>query len=300
MLGTVFNIQRFSINDGPGIRTTVFLKGCPLNCVWCHNPESKSSLPELSFDAKRCIGCGTCFRSCINGCHIMRDGRHVIDRSTCIVCGMCTKDCAGGALELIGQERSVEDIIGDVLRDAPFYGNSNGGMTISGGEPLYQPRFTLELLRLAKAHNIDTVVETCGFTAWRHLESILPYTNRFLFDVKESDDELHWKYTGAPLRLIRENLKRLDDKGASIVLRCPLIPGYNVRRDHFEGIALLAEKLQHVECIELEPYHPLGASKARNIGKAFTVDNTDFTPKSLSQSWLEEIQSLSSVPVRLA
>jgi glycyl-radical enzyme activating protein len=300
MLGTIFNIQRFSVNDGPGIRTTVFLKGCPLHCVWCHNPESISRLPELSFDAKRCVSCGTCFTNCPRGCHSMDENRHVIDRAKCIVCGDCTRDCVSGALERIGTMRAAEEVIADVLRDAPFFVNSGGGITVSGGEPLFQSEFSLELLKLAKAQNISTAIETCGFAAWKHLNDILPYTDWFLYDIKESNEALHRQFTGAPLGPIRENLRRLNDTGARIILRCPLIPGYNVRRDHFEDIARLAESLKHVERIELEPYHPLGASKAQNLGRTYTVDNENFTDYSVSNAWLEKIRSLTSVPVSLA
>ena len=300
MTGTVFNIQRFSVNDGPGIRTTVFLKGCPLNCVWCHNPESKSSSPELSFDAKACVSCGACFRDCPNGCHRMDGGTHVVDRNACNQCGLCTKNCAGSALEIIGKEREATEVIESVFRDAPFYRNSGGGMTISGGEPFFQPEFTLELLRLAKAKDLNTAVETSGFAGWKCIEAAIPYTDCFLFDVKETDEGNHVKFTGAPLAPILENLKRLDRYGAPVVLRCPLIPNYNVRREHFEGIARLAGSLRNVQRIELEPYHPLGASKARNIGKIYSVANEEFTDKSVSAAWLSEIRAISSIPVKLA
>jgi len=300
MIGTVFNIQRFSVNDGPGIRTTVFLKGCPLDCIWCHNPESKSPSPELSFDAKSCVECGTCLDNCPSGCHRLKGGIHTIDRRFCRLCGSCTRDCAGGALEIIGKECEAADVIEDVFRDAPFFKNSGGGMTISGGEPLFQPEFTLELLRLAKAKEMNTAIETSGFAGWKCIEAIIPYTDCFLFDIKETDGCKHLQFTGAPLAPILENLRHLDDSGASIILRCPLIPDYNVRAEHFIGIAELADTLKNVKQIELEPYHPLGASKACNIGKMYAVANDKFTDKSFSEAWLKDIRKRSTVPVRLA
>jgi len=300
MRGTIFNIQRFSVNDGPGIRTTVFLKGCPLDCAWCHNPESKSSEPELSFDAKRCAGCGACAAVCPQGCHNLSDGDHALDRSRCGVCGRCVRDCIKGALSLIGRTAEAEEIIRDVLRDKTFFENSGGGMTVSGGEPLAQPAFLAELLRLAKENGLNTAVETSGFTAWKHLEAILPYTDYFLFDIKETDPDRHSEFTRAPLKPIHENLRKLDATGAAIILRCPLIPGYNVRDDHFEGIAAIANSLENVLRVELEPYHPLGASKARSIGREYRVESEDFPAPEKSREWLEKLSGMIRIPVRLA
>ena len=300
MRGRVFNIQRFTTNDGPGIRTTVFLKGCPLNCLWCHNPESKSPMPELSLDAKRCIGCGKCAVNCPKGNHILSAEGHRILRENCDVCGYCAKECPGGALERIGKDMDAAEVIEQVMRDKPFFQNSDGGMTVSGGEPLFQPDFLLELLTLARQNGIRTAIETSGFSAWKNLERLIPVTDFFLFDIKETDAAKHLEYTAVPMQPIHENLRRLDAAGACIILRCPLIPDYNVRDEHFIGIANIANSLKNVLRIELEPYHPLGASKARNIGKEYAVANLDFPAPELSKTWVTRLQALTPIPVRLA
>ena len=274
--GTVFNIQRFCINDGPGIRTTVFLKGCMLDCLWCHNPESKSCKPQVMLYKDRCIGCGECLKICPKGLHSFSDdGAHIINRTECAACGECAEACVG-ALELCGTERSVDEVMTEVLKDASFYKNSGGGMTLSGGEPFMQHEFALELLKAAKEQGLHTCIETSGYVSEEILKRFIPYVDIFLWDIKETDAERHIKYTGVSNERILENLELLNAKGASVVLRCPIIPGYNDRDGHLQSIGRLAQRLDCVMCVDVEPYHPLGSSKSEALGKEYPLGDMGF------------------------
>ena len=274
--GTIFNIQRFSINDGPGIRTTVFLKGCMLDCAWCHNPESKSRKPQLMLYGSRCVGCGACVGECKLSLHSFdADGVHSIDRDKCLACGACAEVCVG-ALEMCGCEKTVDEILAEVKKDSSFYKNSGGGITVSGGEPFMQADFALEILKAAKESGIHTCIETCGYTKREILESFIPYVDIFLWDVKETDSDLHRKFTGVNNEIILDNLRFLNEKGASIVLRCPLIEGYNYREEHLRAIGRLAEELDGVLRVEVEPYHPLGQSKSEAMGGEYPLGDMPF------------------------
>ncbi len=268
LTGRIFEIQRFSIHDGPGIRTTVFMKGCSLRCRWCHNPEGQSPEPQISFLPDKCIGCGYCLKVCPHEAHRLENERHVLDRERCEVCGLCTKECYAGALEFVGREITVAETLEEVLRDLPFYENSGGGMTLSGGEPLFQFEFTKALLRAAKDAGLHCCLETSGQTEHERLEQIRPHVDLFLYDYKETDPQRHQEYTGVSNDKIRDNLSRLHAAGARIRLRCPIVPGYNDREDHFAGIAALAQELPDLEGVELMPYHRLGESKLERFGMA--------------------------------
>ncbi len=266
LTGTVFDIQKFSIHDGPGIRTTVFLKGCPLRCVWCHNPESQHRAPQLSFNPERCIGCGFCFAHCEHSAHVTVDGLHRIDRTRCVVCGACTEGCYPRALEIIGRRMSVDDVIADVLRDKPFYETSGGGMTVSGGEPFMQLDFTAALLERARAEGLHTCIETCGFAPSAHIERLRPLVDLWLYDLKETDNARHREVTGVPNDGILANLRHLHDRGAAIVLRLPLVPGVNDSDDHFAAVAALVRDLPDLHGVEIMPYHKLGEGKLQRLG----------------------------------
>ena len=293
--GTIFNIQKFSVNDGPGIRTTVFLKGCMLDCIWCHNPESKSPKKQLMLSESRCIGCGKCVKACPSSLHSFDNG-HRIKRELCSACGACAEACVG-ALELVGRETGVEEVIAEVMKDELFYKNSGGGITLSGGEPLMQHGFSLALLKAAKEKGLHTCIETCGFAKWEHIEALIPYVDIFLWDVKETDDSLHRRYTGVSNGKILENLRRLNAAGAEIILRCPIIPGLNDREEHLKKIAALAEELSGVRRVDIEPYHPLGKSKSEALGADYALGDLSFAEESAVESWISLISEKTSKPV---
>jgi len=296
MTGRVFNIQRFCIHDGPGIRTTVFLQGCPLRCTWCHNPEGVGKDPLLSFIPERCIGCGCCLRVCPRGSHRMDGGVHVLDRDKCVVCGSCARECFAEALELIGKDMGVEEVLREVLADRVFYETSGGGMTLSGGEPLFQIDFTRELLRSAKDNDLHCCVETCGYAAPAQFEQVLEYVDLFLYDVKDTNDERHVAGTGVSNAPILANLRLLHDAGASIILRLPIIPGWNDRDDHFEGVASLAASLPDLLGVEVMPYHRLGGGKRSRLGHPAAAKSPPTPDDETIQSWIAKFRRL-GVPI---
>lgn len=267
MKAEVFNIQRFSLFDGPGVRTVVFLKGCPLRCLWCHNPEGERCGPELLYNADRCMACGACAEVCPVGCHKMDDGMHLFDRSACTLCGACVAECTGLALTAVGKIMTVEQILESVLRDEKTYRASGGGLTLSGGEPLAQGEASLAILQAAKAHGLHTCVETSGFGAPELVEAMAACTDLFLFDYKITGDALHKTLCGVPQTPILENLALLDRLGSRVILRCPIIPEYNGTELHRQGIADTAGRFSCVEEIQLEPYHRLGISKSQQLGR---------------------------------
>lgn len=275
MEGTIFNIQRFSLHDGPGIRTTVFLSGCNLRCRWCHNPESFSQRPLVRHYPMKCIGCAKCMEVCPEHCHISVDGVHRIRREDCVSCGRCADACCAGALEMSNRRADSEEILSTVLLDRPFY-KDTGGMTVSGGEPMLQHEFARALLKGAKEAGISTALDTAGAIPWERYEAVLPYCDLILFDVKCMNSETHLAATGVDNALILENLVRMSAAGARILVRTPVIPGVNDNEENMAAMAAFLAHLEGVESVELLPYHPLGGGKYESLG--MTYPSSDLAP----------------------
>ena len=258
--GFIFNIQRYCIHDGPGIRTTVFLKGCPLTCFWCQNPESQKPHPEILLKKDICTTCGRCVEVCPAQANVLTKTSSTIDRDKCIGCGTCVSVCPTQARSISGEKTSVGDIMEEVLRDRSFYKNSGGGITLSGGEPTAQPDFTLQILKASKEHNLHTAVETCGYAPWRIIERILDYTDLVLYDLKCLDLKKHQMATGKSNALILENARKIF-KLKHIIFRTPLIPGFNDTSAHIRDIAKFIRYYIGGSQLELLPYNKLGHGK---------------------------------------
>lgn len=288
--GTVFNIQHYSIHDGPGIRTNVFLKGCPLSCLWCSNPESQSRMPQLMFRADRCTGCGACISSCPVSAISFRDPIVQNDRSLCTGCGACVAVCPNEAREIMGEEKSAGAVFDEVAQDVLFY-DKDGGVTLTGGEVLAQPSFASAILKLCKNANIHTVIETCGFADWDVLEGILQDVDLVLFDLKEMDPERHKKYTGADNRKILENLKKINDEtDCGIWVRVPVIPDYNDDQENLLATErFVKENVQRCARIDLLPFHRLGEAKYEQLEKAPNGFHSEVPSDSYMESLREEL-----------
>ena len=268
MKALISDIKRFAVHDGDGIRTTVFLKGCSLKCVWCHNPEGIGFKPQTAYYQDKCIGCGECISVCQNGAHSITENGHIFDRSRCTACGRCSEECLGNALTFYGRTVTVEELLPVLLEDREFYESSGGGVTLSGGECLCQADFCEQLLKALKENGIHTAVDTCGFVPKESLEKVIPWTDVFLYDIKAIDEEVHIRCTGQSNKRILDNIRYLDSLRKMIEVRIPYVPGYN--SDQMEKIAEFLKDMKYVKKVKILPYHNLAGSKYR----ALEMENT--------------------------
>ncbi len=273
MTGHVFRIERYAVHDGPGIRTTVFLKGCPLRCWWCHSPESQSALPELMYRPERCIRCFKCVDRCPEGAVSVVEGAPVVDEALCRWCGSCADVCAAGARARTGQLMSAAEVVGTVDRDTLFYDQSGGGVTFSGGEPFVQPDFLIEMLEACRRRRIHTAVDTCGMADRDRLLQAAELADLFLFDVKLLDDGLHRRFTGVSNARILDNLRALVDAHARVIVRLPLVPGVNDDPALIERTGRFLADLG-LSRVEVLPYHRAGTAKYPALGREYRLADT--------------------------
>nr|WP_300090948.1 trans-4-hydroxy-L-proline dehydratase activase [Sedimentibacter sp.] len=266
----IFNIQKFSVHDGPGIRTTVFFKGCPLKCLWCHNPESQNINTQILYDRDKCVLCGTCEKICPKGA-IKIENNHLTTDESCDCCGKCVIYCIQGARQIAGKEYTVDDVLKEVLKDRVFYEKSSGGVTLSGGEPLIHIDFVEELLKKLKDNNIHTAVDTCGAVSFENLKRAARYTDVFLYDIKLMDDEKHTEFIGMSNKLILDNLKKLSLIHKNINIRMPIIEGVNGDEEHIIKTISFIEGL-NISKVNLLPYHDIAKHKYKKLGKVYEDD----------------------------
>ena len=270
--GVIFDIRKYSIHDGPGIRTTVFFKGCPLSCGWCHNPEGQASKPEIMYRQSRCIQCDTCLAVCPAGAISRNDGVTLIDLKKCDLCGDCLANCYSQGLELAGRMMTVNEVLAEIERDVIFYDQSGGGATFSGGEPLLQHDFLKALLQACGERGIHTALDTSGYASWQALDDLRAYVGLFLYDLKLMDDAQHRNYTGVPNKLILKNLQRLSDHGQRIIVRVPIIPGINDHADNLRQTGKFLAGLSSLERVDLLPYHKIGLGKYTSLQKVYKLN----------------------------
>jgi glycyl-radical enzyme activating protein len=267
MRGLVFNIQRFSVGDGPGIRTTVFLKGCCLSCAWCHNPESICQKQELQFFAERCNLCKGCIEVCPTGAHSMHEGIKKLNRTLCNMCGLCVENCMQGALALVAKEMDVDDVVSIVKKDTDYYKNTEGGLTISGGEPLLQKDFIKAIYQKTRALGIHNALDTAFNVEWDTISQVLPWVDLVLLDIKIMDSALHKQYTTVENDRILRNAERLKKEAVDFIIRVPVIGGVNDTEDNMNATALFLQDAPRLLYVELLPYHNMGVEKHDRLGK---------------------------------
>jgi pyruvate formate lyase activating enzyme len=306
--GVIFNIQKYSIYDGPGVRTLIFLKGCPLKCKWCANPEGISPTFQVMFSKSLCTSCRKCIPVCQEGIFstaqsINGETQLAINRDIpCTGCGACVDICPERALRVAGQEKTIEEIVDIVMQDSIFYYNSGGGVTMGGGEPTRQPKFLAAILEECYKQGIHTAIETCGYTNWKVYERILPFTKLFLFDLKSMDSKVHKELTGVPNEKIHSNLEQLFLHNANVIVRIPLIVDQNDSLENLEAtmnfVKQVSSKSGKLLGVEVLPYHKLGVNKYHQLGKPYILsDELRFTPDRLQEieSFLEKFQ----LPIRI-
>jgi pyruvate formate lyase activating enzyme len=264
--GEIFDIKKYAIHDGPGIRTTIFFKGCPLSCHWCHNPESLSGTTQRLYREERCIGCMECIKACLNNAITAAENQLKWEAANCVYCKTCARVCPAEAVEFIGKTMSIEDVMAEITKDTLFYDESSGGVTFSGGEPLMQPSFLMGLLKACGDLDLHRTVDTCGYADTRTLLNVATHVELFLYDLKHMDSEKHYRYTGVPNEMILTNLKCLSRQGARIIIRLPLIPGINDDRENIERTGAFLSSLAGVNQVNILPYHRTAAAKYKSLG----------------------------------
>jgi len=289
--GIIFDIKKYAIHDGPGIRTTVFFKGCPLNCWWCHNPEGQNPKPELVYRKSRCIGCGECVEPCSQQAISLKTKLIALNRKNCILCGKCTQACPSEALSFAGKQTNVEEVMEEIEKDRTFYDESGGGVTFSGGEPFQQPSFLNELLTECKNRDIHTTVNTCGHTKYETINKMQDKIDLFLYDIKIMNPEKHAKYTGASNTQILNNLKNLANNGGTIMINFPIIPTINDDNKNIEDTAKLISSLPNIERVNILPYHRAGIEKYRNLGKPYKLNKIQPPSNQKIQSIKKKIEA---------
>jgi len=284
--GLIFDIKRYAIHDGPGIRTTIFFKGCPLKCRWCHNPESIGKEPEIFLRTERCdAGCRACLLVCPEQALSKKEGVLTLDRSLCRLCGECAETCVFDAISMVGDYRTTEELIREVERDSVFYEESGGGVTLSGGEPLAQFPFVLKFSKELKRRGYHVTIDTCGHVPFAHLDTLKENTDLFLFDLKLMDDDAHGHYTGVSNKRILENLRRLAEDNAPVAVRIPLIAGVNDDTENIDAVVEFIRSLEGIRQVNLLPFHEGGLEKYRRLGR--NKQRHTFKPPSASR--MEEI-----------
>ena len=297
LTGKLFEIKRFAVHDGPGIRTIFFFKGCPLRCLWCHNPEGIDYGPEIALLERKCAGCGECTAACSLGLHIFKDNKHNINRKNCISCFNCVNACMPEALMLYGREYTADELMQIVNEDIDFYRQSGGGVTCSGGEPLMQADFLAVFLSMCKKAGLHTAIDTSGCAGWSEFMKILPFTDLFLYDIKHMDPVQHKKHTGVDNGLILENLRKLSDSGKAIEIRIPVIPVYNDDAGNIQKTAEFLKEIKTITLIRPLPYHALSGSKYLSIGKTHTMPVTTGDEYTATQQVCDTLTSLLPFPV---
>ncbi|MEW6226981.1 MAG: glycyl-radical enzyme activating protein [Bacillota bacterium] len=292
--GIIFDVKKYSIHDGPGIRTTVFFKGCPLNCVWCHNPEGQAKTPEVMFWPNRCRGCLACVRSCPRGAIVERGGALETTRDKCNLCGTCAAVCHYEGRVIVGRRATVGEVMDEIEKDVVFYDDSGGGVTFSGGEPLMQPEFLDGLLELCKQREVHTAVDTCGLASAETFLCISPKVDLFLYDLKTIDSEKHRKLTGQPNEVILENLRLLSANHSNVVVRFPLIPGLNDDDETIDGLGKFVSSLGRgcSRRIDILPYHRIGADKYTRLGRTYALAQMSVPTAELVDSVAERLRRL--------